>query len=154
MTLRDQIEARTNAANTSAVWKHLKLLERERERDAKVITSTKHLTARDCLVLISCLRWEEEGVVVAGYCDDRNREMDYQINYRMLCFLKHALMAIFKQRCTSLRHQGSKREEILNSERFWNTYSSFAHFISFNIFHNARSYLLGCIFVSTTRLIE
>ncbi len=31
MTLRDQIEARTNAANTSAVWKHLKLLERERE---------------------------------------------------------------------------------------------------------------------------
>ncbi len=29
MTLRDQIEARTNAANTSAVWKHLKLSERE-----------------------------------------------------------------------------------------------------------------------------
>ncbi len=149
MTLRDQIEARTNAANTSAVWKHLKLLERERER-RKSHYKPKTPTARDCLVLISCLRWEEEGVVVAGYCDDRNREMDYQINYRMLCFLKHALMAIFKQCCTSLRHQGSKREEILR----WNTYSSFAHFISFNIFHNARSYLLGCIFVSTTRLIE
>ncbi len=29
MTLRDQIEAHTNAANTSAVWKHLKLSERE-----------------------------------------------------------------------------------------------------------------------------
>ncbi len=29
MTLRDQIEASTNAANTSAVWKHLKLSERE-----------------------------------------------------------------------------------------------------------------------------
>ncbi len=29
MTLRDQIEARTNAANTSAVWKHLKLSETE-----------------------------------------------------------------------------------------------------------------------------
>ncbi len=29
MTLLDQIEARTNAANTSAVWKHLKLSERE-----------------------------------------------------------------------------------------------------------------------------
>ncbi len=41
MTLRDQIEASTNAANTSAVWKHLKLLERERERDAD-ITSTRH----------------------------------------------------------------------------------------------------------------
>ncbi len=38
MTLRDQIEARTNAANTSAVWKHLKLS----ERDADIITSTKH----------------------------------------------------------------------------------------------------------------
>ncbi len=29
MTLRDQIEARTNAANTSVVWKHLKRPERE-----------------------------------------------------------------------------------------------------------------------------
>ncbi len=33
MTLHDQIEAHTNAANTSAVWKHLKLSERERERE-------------------------------------------------------------------------------------------------------------------------
>ncbi len=31
MTLHDQIEASTNAANTSAVWKHFKLSERERE---------------------------------------------------------------------------------------------------------------------------
>ncbi len=31
MTLRDQIEARTNAVNTSAVWKHLKRSESERE---------------------------------------------------------------------------------------------------------------------------
>ncbi len=29
MTLRDQIEAHTNAANMFAVWKHLKLSERE-----------------------------------------------------------------------------------------------------------------------------
>ncbi len=29
MTLCDQIEASTNAADTSAVWKHLKLSERE-----------------------------------------------------------------------------------------------------------------------------
>ncbi len=40
MTLCDQIEASTNAANTSAVWKHLK--QSERERDADIITSTKH----------------------------------------------------------------------------------------------------------------
>ncbi len=60
MTLHDQIEARTNAANTSAVWKHLK----RSERDAK--------NRQRC---ISCLRWEEEGVVVAGYCDDWNRKM-------------------------------------------------------------------------------
>ncbi len=38
MMWRDQIEARTNVANTSAVWKYLKLS----ERDAKIITSTKH----------------------------------------------------------------------------------------------------------------
>ncbi len=37
MTLRDQIEASTNAANTSAVWKHLKWS--ERERDADIITA-------------------------------------------------------------------------------------------------------------------
>ncbi len=29
MTLRNQIKARTNVANTSAVWKHLKLSEKE-----------------------------------------------------------------------------------------------------------------------------
>ncbi len=29
MTLHDQLEASINAANTSAVWKHLKLSERE-----------------------------------------------------------------------------------------------------------------------------
>ncbi len=47
MTLRDQIEAHTNAANTSAVWKHLKLSERERRKN-----------------------------VFAGYGDDWNYEMD------------------------------------------------------------------------------
>ncbi len=36
MTWRDQIEARANAANMSAVWKHFKLS----EKDAKIITST------------------------------------------------------------------------------------------------------------------
>ncbi len=38
MTWRDQIDLRTNAANVSAVWKYLKLS----EKDAKNITSTKH----------------------------------------------------------------------------------------------------------------
>ncbi len=71
MTLRDQIEASTNAANMSAVWKHLKLSEREMQNHYKHET----LTARDCLALHPCLRWEEEGVVVAGYCDDWNCEM-------------------------------------------------------------------------------
>ncbi len=37
MTWRDQIEARTNAANVSAEWKYLKRL----KKDAN-ITSTKH----------------------------------------------------------------------------------------------------------------
>ncbi len=39
MTLRDQIEASTNAENMSAVWKHLKLSEREREREREMQTS-------------------------------------------------------------------------------------------------------------------
>ncbi len=34
---------------------------------------------------------------------------------------------VFKQRCTSSRHQGLKHEEIVR----WNTYSSFAHFYNF-----------------------
>ncbi len=104
-TLRDQIEACTNAANTSAVWKHLK--RSERETDAKIITSTKYRqreTALRCL----CLWWEEEGVVVAGYCDDWNREMDSQINYRMLCFLKHARMACIQTALHELAAPGFK----------------------------------------------
>ncbi len=36
MTWHNQIEAHTNAANVSAVWKYLKLS----EKDAKIITST------------------------------------------------------------------------------------------------------------------
>ncbi len=36
MMRRDQTEAHTNAANMTAVWKHLKLS----EKDAKIITST------------------------------------------------------------------------------------------------------------------
>ncbi len=39
---RDQIEAYTNAANTSAVWKYLK----RSKKDAKMITSLKHDSER------------------------------------------------------------------------------------------------------------
>ncbi len=71
MALHDQLEACTNAANTSAVWKHLKLSEREMQKSlqARNTDSERQLSAA------SCLRWEEEGVVDAGYCDDWNREM-------------------------------------------------------------------------------
>ncbi len=72
MTLRDQIEASTNAANTSAAWKHLQRSERERD----IITSTRHRQRETAQRCFSCLWWEEEGGVVAGYCDDWNREMD------------------------------------------------------------------------------
>ncbi len=37
MMLRDQIEVSTYAANTSAVWKHLKLSERERDTEMLAI---------------------------------------------------------------------------------------------------------------------
>ncbi len=36
MTLRDQIEACANAANTSVVWKHLKRSERETQNSLQV----------------------------------------------------------------------------------------------------------------------
>ncbi len=73
MTLRDQIEARTNAANTSSV-EALKLSERERERRRH---HYKHETptARDCLALHLMSPMRRGRVVVAGYCDDWNREM-------------------------------------------------------------------------------
>ncbi len=106
MTLHDQIEASTNAANTSAVWKHLK--RSERERDADIITSPKHRQRETAQRCFSCLRWEEEGVVVAGYCDDWNRKMDKQINYRMLCFLKHARMACIQTAPHELTAPGFK----------------------------------------------
>ncbi len=66
MMWHDQIKARTNAANMSAVWKYLKLS----EKDAKIITSTKHRQRETALRCFSCLRWEEVEVVDAGYCDD------------------------------------------------------------------------------------
>ncbi len=45
MTLLDQIEGRTNAANTSAVWKHFKWSERHHYKHETP-------TARDCLALL------------------------------------------------------------------------------------------------------
>ncbi len=49
MTLRDQIEARTNAANTSAVWKHLKLSERRKNH-------YKHETQTIIMIIIITLQ--------------------------------------------------------------------------------------------------
>ncbi len=63
MTLGDQIEARTNAANTSSVG----ALKTVRERD-----HYKHETptARDCLALHLMSPMRRGRVVDAGYCDD------------------------------------------------------------------------------------
>ncbi len=65
MTWRNQIDSRTNAANVSAVWKYLKLS----EKDAKIITSMKHR-------LRETISDEKRK---SGWCwllyDDWNREM-------------------------------------------------------------------------------
>ncbi len=60
MTMIQLCLLHTNAANVSAVWKYLKLL----EKDAKLITSTKH-RLWDCLALrlMSPMRLDD-----AGYC--------------------------------------------------------------------------------------
>ncbi len=60
MTWHDKIVAHTNAANVSTVWKYLKLY----EKDAKLITSTKH---QDCLALHLMSPMRRGRVVVAGY---------------------------------------------------------------------------------------
>ncbi len=69
MTWRDQTEARTNAANTLAVWKHLK----GSEKDAKIITST------DNEKLFSTASHVSDEKRKGGCCwllyDDWNREM-------------------------------------------------------------------------------
>ncbi len=52
MTLRDQIEASTNAANMSAVWKHLKLSQREMQKSLqaqntdseRLLSATSHVS--------------------------------------------------------------------------------------------------------------
>ncbi len=71
MMWRDQIDLCTNAANVSAVWKYLKLS----EKDAKNI---KHEapTARDCLALhlMSPMRRGRGGWCWLLY-DDWNHEM-------------------------------------------------------------------------------
>ncbi len=60
MMWRDQIEACTNAANMSAVWKYLKVS----EKDTKIITSTDS----ESLVLHRMSSIRRGRVVVAGYC--------------------------------------------------------------------------------------
>ncbi len=65
MMWRDQIEARTNAANMSAMWKHLNCQRKTQTFQARSTDSERLLSA-------AC---EEEEVVDAGCCDDWNREM-------------------------------------------------------------------------------
>ncbi len=53
MMWRDQIEARTNAANTSEVWKYLKLS----EKDAKIIASREGCTILDFYRYTDIFAW-------------------------------------------------------------------------------------------------
>ncbi len=89
MTLCDQIEASTNAANTSAVWKHLKLSERERRRHHY---KPKTQTARDCLVLLlmSPMRRGRGGCCWLLWWLKSWNELANKL--QNVCFLKHAQM--------------------------------------------------------------
>ncbi len=66
MTLRDQIEARTNAANTSAVWKHLKLYERETRKSLQA----RNTDSERLLSAASHVFDEKMTGGVVGYCND------------------------------------------------------------------------------------
>ncbi len=69
MTWCDQIEACTNAANMTTVWKHLKLS----EKDTKIIIEAP--TARDCLVLYHVFNEQRKGGCCWLLYDDWNSEM-------------------------------------------------------------------------------
>ncbi len=108
----------TNAANMSAVWKYLKLS----EKDAKLITSTKH-RLRDCLAL-HLMSQRRRRVHDAGDCmmiEMASNDWVEAVNCRMLYFLIQAQIAckLFKQRCKSSWHQGSKSKAREKSARLF-----------------------------------
>ncbi len=69
MTWRDQIDLCTNAANVSAVWKYIKLS----EKDAKIITSTDSERLFSAASHVSDEKRKGDCCMVN--CDDWNREM-------------------------------------------------------------------------------
>ncbi len=125
MTLRNQIEARTNAANTSAAWKHLKLSERERRKH-----HYKHETptARDCLALLlmSPMRRGRGGCCwLLWWLKSWNGLANKLQN---VCFLKHARMACIQ---TALHELAAPAFKARGNSALKHCFSSFSHFYNF-----------------------
>ncbi len=126
MTWRDQIEARTNAANMSTVWKHLKLS----EKDAKIITSTdseRQLSTHTCKLVAFqlnlpfwitiyqlCESSRSEELFLGGVWAERERERqetDKLIDRSVFSqspFLSNAQT----DRCMTSKHRESYREQM------------------------------------------
>jgi len=126
MTLHDQIEASTNAANTSAVWKHLKLSERETQTSLQAQNT-------DSERLLSAASHVSEEKRKSGCCWLLwwFKSPNWLANkLQNVMFSKTRMSGMYSNsaaRARSTRFQSPKHKEILR----WNTYSSFAHFYNF-----------------------
>ncbi len=106
MTLRDQIEARTNEANTSAVWKHLKLstqtsLQARNTDSKRLLSAASHVSGEKRKGGCCWLLW---------WLKSRNG-LKRLVNklQNVLFFNTHTnCISYSNSSCTSSRHQGSK----------------------------------------------
>ncbi len=117
MTLRDQIEACTNAANTSVVWKHLKRSERETQNSlqARNTDSERLLSA------------------ASHVSDEKSRNGLKRLVNKLqnVMFSKTRMNCMYSNsaaRARGARFQSPKREELLR----WNTVTH--HLLIFIIF--------------------
>ncbi len=123
MTLRDQIEAHTNAANTSAVWKHLKRPEREMLKSLqawntdseRLLSAASHVSDEKRKGLLVTVMIE-----ICGYCDDWNGLKRLVNKLQNVMFSKTRTNCMYSNsaaRAHGASVQSLKHEEILR----WNT---------------------------------
>ncbi len=128
MTLRYQIEASTYAANTSAVWKHLKLSERERRKHHY---KHKTPTARDCLALnlMSPMRRGRGGCCwLLWWLKSRNGLKRLVNKLQNLMFSKTCTNCMYSNSAALSSPRQVSKSKVRGNSALKHCYSSFAHF--------------------------
>ncbi len=137
MTLRDQIEVRTNAANTSVVSKHLKWPEKEMLKSLqawntdseRLLSAASHVSnekRKGWLLLVTVMI-----EICGGYCEDWNDLKRLVNKLQNVMFSKTRTNCMYSNSASQARDasvQSPKREEILR----WNTVTH--HLLIFIIF--------------------